>query len=432
MENALFLAFLLSCTVFAIFIVNRFVNPKIKLYIDYLIVFLAFSASYYFYTINSPIKKVYNTAYNYFLCYKKQLLENECNELLSKLEASKVKAEIADENPTIINKTITLASYEANPELEDSPYNKIKTSLMKYPLFIKPNEDNFLMYDDSFCKYFKDPFYQIVGWLVEPTKYTVYIAAFKQNDCPKKYEINEFPFITSEQFETLKEGYYWQKRPADILPYFTQKIVLVDSLQFSFNDLKKISQADDKNKISDASNIQKSTNTQTNLQSKNIDISDIQNLGTYGKDNIELYKSNKSCFISISGKNSNNDQAVILWNPKYPEWLIIYPGISTTLDAIKFSRNNQSELSKEIITDYVVLLDNISYQTKGVYLNNKIVKIANFPISDLKAKLINADNVIIHLQNSINASQTENDYYFGLNGFEKATQAYESLCINRF
>lgn len=420
MGQALFLVLLLLCICIlcAIFIIHKYVNAKIKIIANVILVFAFLALTsitfYYFYnTTHSPDKQVYYAAFEYFSCEKNQLYENECNEPLSNLEASKVKAEIEDVNKSIIDKTIKLAQLKANPEKTENPYSKIKNSLLQKPLFITPINDNYFIYKNSVCGLLEKSLYQIVGWVIDPPTYTVYIAVYKINNCPKINDIDKFPIITSNQFKELKDGYYWGKRPYDFLMDFTQKIIVVDNLNFSLNDLKK----------------SKQSGAQENTKITDKEPADIQNIGSYGPDNIELYKSRASCFIVIYGKNNDKNQGVIFWNPRYPEWLVLYPNSLTAINAIQFSRSNQSKLIKENITNYVVILQNMTYATKGVYIDNKIVKLANVPISNLKEKLIDADNVIFHLQNSSGSSQ--HDFSFGLNGFQEATKAYESLCKDR-
>jgi len=363
----------------------------------------------------------------YFMCEKNQLYESECNVLYSKIEASKLSGEIEGRYPTILEKTMRLAEFKANPEKKESPYSQITKSFQQTPIFIKPRGDNYSMYDSSACEFFEEPLYKIVGWLADPSTHTVYIAVYQQTKCPKITDISKFPIITTDQYKDLKDGYYWQARPSSVLPYFKQKILLVNNRNFSFDDLVNPKQ-DNKNQISSYLNTKESTTDSTSTYKK---AADIQNLGSYGLDNIELYKSSKSCFIAIHGKNFDKNQGVIFWNPKYPEWLVLYPNETTAINAIKFSRNNQSQLKNEIITNYIVIIKNISYATKGVNIDNKIVRLSNVPISKLKEKLIDANNIIFHFQNSENSSQNQTDFNFGLNGFEKATKEYESQCKDR-
>lgn len=50
------------------------------------------------------------------------------------------------------------------------------------------------------------------------------------------------------------------------------------------------------------------------------------NLGSFGFDNVTLYKNNKQCFILFRGKDATkNVRSLFLWNPKHPQIALVFP-----------------------------------------------------------------------------------------------------------
>src|SRR3990167_3733383 len=48
-------------------------------------------------------------------------------------------------------------------------------------------------------------------------------------------------------------------------------------------------------------------------------------LGTYGRDQVALYRNNKACFISFPGHGSKDRRVgVSIWNPQYPEKVVVF------------------------------------------------------------------------------------------------------------
>lgn len=182
--------------------------------------------------------KVKNSAYDYMNCYQSRYFEDECDVQYAILQANKAEAELNGSALTKIEAAEKMGIFlSKSKNLGVSPYDEITQSLSRYPYYIIPRDENYMMYKE--CKDIEKPLYYAIAWHIK-NNYN-YIAFYQSDKCPK-YPAKNFPVITKQQFENLKDGSYWRsnKESLGFQSLYPPMIMIIDDLNLSIEQIDEI------------------------------------------------------------------------------------------------------------------------------------------------------------------------------------------------
>lgn len=174
----------------------------------------------------------------------------------------------------------------------------------------------------------------------------------------------------------------------------------------------------------------------SNLQPKynyNLATKNLRHIGTYGRDEISLYRNNKECFLSIPGKgNMGQISSLTLWNPNHAKNLVIFSGAMNVKQALR-------QLYKSIVDKKVHKLS--SYKSDNIlYLGGHPYRLygskSPFERYPYFVARFNKDPMSI-LQKTTQFSVQFHDpdpkignekMTYQMDGFEQALQTYKKQC----
>jgi len=176
---------------------------------------------------------------------------------------------------------------------------------------------------------------------------------------------------------------------------------------------------------------QQDLSNDTNSRASAEPVNTLTKMGVFGSNQIGLIKLNKSCMITIPGKDSSNKVvSLALWPLDNPAGLFIFAKASTADDAIKFLVDMSNTAKKEYIN------------TKSfVYFNKKLIPLSlvslnntHYPVyifanenKDITEDLIKLDNFIVQFSH-LNQDTGMTTITFSLDGLTEALGESKKSC----
>src|SRR3990167_3339232 len=156
-------------------------------------------------------------------------------------------------------------------------------------------------------------------------------------------------------------------------------------------------------------------------------------LGTYGRDQVALYRNNKACFISFPGHGSKDRRVgVSIWNPQYPEKVVVFASAISMEAALELLLRSIVEGKVKAHSNYLsenkLYLGGKSYHLYGASSDFEryayfVARFENNPIPILEK------TAEFSVQFNDLDSRIGNDKVtFRLDGFEDAYSAYKKEC----
>lgn len=157
----------------------------------------------------------------------------------------------------------------------------------------------------------------------------------------------------------------------------------------------------------------------------------IEKIGSFGKDNVALYRTNKKCLVYFIGKNSyGNKSGSVIWYPAKPEILMIFPNTTDITEAFRimnkvfFEDNDDNPVYSK---NYLLLKDK-RHELIGVKDDD-----GRFPLlvtklpNDIKEILNQVSQFKIKYEDEITVSGFDTEE-FGLDGFKQALDTIAKEC----
>lgn len=158
-------------------------------------------------------------------------------------------------------------------------------------------------------------------------------------------------------------------------------------------------------------------------------------LGTYGRDQISLYRNNAECFISIPGRGPQNKPVgMTIWNPQHADRMVIFasaPSMESALELLLRSIEEgqaDGKSSNNYRSDNILNLDGQSFNLFGASSSTERYAyfVAHFDRSPLAELQKNRD---FFVQFHDADPRIGNDkVVYSLDGFAQALEAFKQQC----
>lgn len=163
-----------------------------------------------------------------------------------------------------------------------------------------------------------------------------------------------------------------------------------------------------------------------NEAAKAADVAKVRLIGTYGNDNISLYRYRNVCFVFLTGYNRNGVQmGQAIWSPTTSRYMRVFPMPLTPQKSLEvLQRVKHDPMSR---TKNYLVLDNVVYELfqKGIAFHGARVLLARLHRDSARA-LLNESHFNVQLIMPKNEQRTL--LRFGLRGLDSAVKAHRKAC----
>ncbi len=162
----------------------------------------------------------------------------------------------------------------------------------------------------------------------------------------------------------------------------------------------------------------------------------LSHIGTYGRNEVGLYRNNRECFIMIPGRSKHGQvSGVTLWNPRYPRTMVIFPSSTTAKQALKTiykavadKRNKKQHAYRSSNT---LFLAGHSFRLYGTKTDKEKYPffVARFDKTPIRL-LMKVQQFAVEFKDS-DPRIGEMKMLYQMDGFEKALKEYKASCSSR-